>query len=315
MDAVDFDRLRWGARFSLYCPADVQVQGGGLFVLGPPSVVAAGLLGNAIGNAIGNARARRLAAPQWRIVGQGDVSLAADQLVARWPGNVDVSVPFRTITSWKATASGVEITRVGWAPLRVDTSDPQGFAGWFGYLANGKTWRPPVLQSLQVECPVVSWCQQDPRFTFGLPEGWLGATPDWFARAGQYMAPDRVVAAVCRYDGPIELTFWVVQKAQPDPRMTQAVIEQGADEVAADMAMRSRGSFADPIELADVGGERATIFHLSRGAPDPLESVHIFVTHDGGLYNGTLRVPSQDDQYRGAVHELHTMLATWHWYG
>jgi hypothetical protein len=288
--AVEASQLRWAATVSIYCPADVELRQHGLFVLGPPSVVAGALLGRALGQGIAHARASRIAAPQWRVAGHGEVILTEDLLVARGITNFDVHVPFRTITSWRDTPGGVELERVGWAPLRADVHDPSSFRQWFAYLATDKTWRPPVLTTPQVCRPIVEWCQQDPRLTFGLPEGWSAASAEWLAGLTEDFAPHgRAIAGARRFSPPLTLNMFIVELF-PSEELAPEMIERTADEVAAQMAMGADASFTDPVELLDVDSERATLFHLTHPKVGPADVAHFFVTHAGCLYKGTFFV-------------------------
>lgn len=315
--SVETSQLRWAGMISAYCPADVEIRERGLFVLGPPSVVAGALLGQVLGQGIAHRRARQLAAPQWRVVGQGEVILTDDQLVVRGVQGTDVHVPFRTITSWHRTAGGVELARVAWAPLRADVHHPKSFQEWFAYLATDKTWRPPVLATPELSREIVGWCQQDPRFTFGVPAGWSVADPAWLAGLTEDYAPGARVLAGARRFAPA-LTFnMFVMEVFPNEELTPAMIEQTGDEVAAQMAAAVDGSFTDPLELMSLDGERATLFHITYPRLGPADVAHFFVTHAGRLYKGAFFVgptPAGDAPYREALVDLHGMLATWHWY-
>lgn len=314
MAAVDVSRLRWPATISVYCPADVEISRHGLFVIGSPALMGAALLGQAIGTGIGNARARRLAAPQWRRAGQGEVLIREDCLMVWWPGSEWIRVFFRTITSWAATKTGLEIQRAGWGPIRLDVQEPSSLQQWFGYMATGKTWKPPTLQTLQITWPMVGWCQQYPGFTFGLPQGWIAATPEWFGMAARKFAPAQVVVGVHRPDTPHSM-YMNVLAIPPGEEITPEMIEKTPDECAAALAMFSNSAFEDPIELINLDGERGTIFHLSYRGSDPTEILHFFVTHAGRFFAGEFLVDAPSAaSYQDNLPQLHSMLATWHWY-
>jgi hypothetical protein len=331
---VDYAQLRWAASIQVYCSMDVPVVRNNLFVLGSPSLVAAALVGRAAGTAIGHARARRMAAPQWRSVGQGEVYLDATGMRVRWDGT-DITVPYRTITGWQVIPQGLQIERVAWAALAVQVHDPGSFQQWFARLAEGQTWQPPTLTTLEASQEVVGLCQDDPRFTFGLPAGFAPSDPQWLA-GKQQQSPGRIVASVNQLIGDdVGVCFWVMEMPlslfSADEVSPQTVVEK-PEEVAAAMAYAGGTPFTDPVELVTLGGERASTFHLSFVGPEPKEHEYVFVTHHGTFYLGTFtlwpNVPNiegvdaatrQDWQARLALlrvarrEDFHTMLATWRW--
>lgn len=313
--AVDLAQLRWPATISVYCSADVELRRHGLFVIGSVPFVAAALGGYAVLGAIGKGRARQRAAPQWRVVSQGEVRLDPDRVIVRWPDGNDVHVPYRTITSWRRDRDALELERVGWAPLRIEVHDLGSFQQWFEYFAAGKTWVPPRLQTVEAMVPVVGSCQQDRRFAFGVPAGWSDADREWLAWVGEDYTPARVVAGVRRLSPPVALNFVVLEIPRGEEPTLDSVASR-PDEVAAQMAYFSGGSFSDPVELLDLDGEAATSFHISQPGAEPQERTYLFVTHAGSFFGAVFAVlptPADDGPYRQALPELHTMLATWHW--
>lgn len=164
---------------------------------------------------------------------------------------------------------------------------------------------------------IVGWCQQDLRFTFGVPEGWSVADPEWLAGLTEDYAPGACVIAGARRFTPTLTLNMFVMEIFPNEELTPATIEQTADEVAAHMAMSAGANFTDPVELIDLDGERATRFHLTYPRLGPAEVAHFFETHRARLYKGAFFVgptPTGDARYREALPDLNSMLATWHWH-
>ena len=316
MRTVDTSELRWRGVVSIFCDATVDIQRHGLFVVGPPSVVAGALLGRALGHEIAKRRAARLTAPQWRILGGHEVILTDQSLVVRRSDDFDISVPFRTIVRWDFAPGGIWIQRAGWAPLSVSVNDPKSFLEWFPFLVEGNTWRPPILELPKQTGPIVDWCQHDHRFTFGIPQGWFPGERDWLAWWEEDYAPARVIAGVRRLEGSAALIMLVLA-VPPNEDINAKMIEDHADEIAAQMATWFGGTFDDPIRLVDLDGDCATLFHLSRRAgPEPMEVDHFFVVHEGQVFAGRFAgtSPVGDAEYRRARPDLDSMLATWHWY-
>lgn len=308
--------LRWNATVSLFCEAEVDIQRYGFFVVGPPSVVAGALLGRSIVDEFSRRRAARLAAPQWRSIGNHEVVLTETAIVVRRYNDFDISVPFRTIVRWDPAPSGISIQRVGWAPLAFSVNDPQSFHEWFRYLATGHTWKPPVLERPQQKGPIVEWCQQDRRFTFGIPEGWVLGERDWLAWWEEDYAPARVIAGIRRFEGPAALVMLVLE-VPPNKELNPETIERHADELAAYMAIWFGGTFDDPIRIVDLDGDRAVLFHLSRrSGPEPMEVDHFFVVHGQQVFSGRFAgtSPTGDAEYQRARPNWDSILATWHWY-
>jgi hypothetical protein len=315
MRTVEMSELRWQATVSLFCPANVTLHQRGLFVIGPPSVVAGALAGRAIGRQIARGRAVRMADAQWRVVGYGEIVMLEDRIVVRQATQFDVSVPFRTITSWEADRGGLTLYRAGWAPIRLHVNDPKSLREWFEYLAAGHLWRPPVLETVYATRPIEAWCQQDHRFTFGIPWGWFLGDPEWLRSWEADYAPARVLAGVRRMELPSALLMMVLE-LPPDDEINPDLIENHGDELAAHTAYFFGGAFHDPIRLIDVDGTRAMLFHVSRGYPDPMEVEQFYMLRGGRIFNGRYAVatPAGDEAYHSARPDFESMLATWHWY-
>jgi hypothetical protein len=206
--------------------------------------------------------------------------------------------------------------RAGWAPLAVSVNDPKSFLEWFPYLVTGNTWKPPILEAPNQSGPIVGWCQHDRRFTFGIPQGWVLGDRDWLAWWEEDYRPARVVAGVRQLVGDAALIMLVLE-VPPNKDLNAEMIENHADEIAAQMATWFGGTFDDPIRLVDLHGDRATMFHLSRrSGPEPMEVNHFFVVHEGQVFAGRFAgtSPSGDAAYRRARPDLDSMMATWNWY-
>jgi hypothetical protein len=102
----------------------------------------------------------------------------------------------------------------------------------------------------------------------------------------------------------------IVSEVPPNPEVIPEQIEQRADEFAATAAMSWGFAFDDPLELVNLDGERAIMFHLSDRSADPHELWQFFATHAGRFYWGQF-IAKPDP---ANLADIHSILASWHWY-
>jgi hypothetical protein len=229
--------------------------------------------------------------------------------------SVDLEIPYRLMRSSGSDARGVWFDVVGRGELRLQPHDRGEFVQWLAHLSHGKTWQPPARVSMQVEAPVVAWCQQDPRFTFGLPDRWIPAPPQALADYGRFFSPSVLRAGVLVDAGEWEPQVFVIDNGPVDAVTRQA----DAESLAAMLVAATNISPVGPIEVTTLGGEAVALLRGTswddEGALD--ERCYGILSHGGtsyALWYGIIGGTAGDGSYETWVSHFHTMLATWHWY-
>jgi hypothetical protein len=314
--ASQLERFRCLVNVELYCPAEVSVRKSGFFAIGSPAVITGVAIGRLMGVQHAKAKARKLAKVQWRRYAQADAVLTDDRVALTLGRGERYELPYSTVKSWRTTRHGLEIERVKFSPVRLRSHDQESLVQQFASLAENHTWRPPVAEELAVEREVVGWCQQDARFTFGVPVGWVPPDAEWMA-AMVRAVPGRPVAMVQLLDAGRTIWNVLVAELSRDAYLNPEFVEEAADEVAAQLAGSMRGNVIGPIRILSLGGERAIAMRVSSAPDDPRDVTHIFFTHDGAFFAVLYAVvPSLagDGGCEAHLPDLHTMLATWKWY-
>jgi hypothetical protein len=311
-------RFACRADVDAYCPADVSVRQSGLFVVGPPTVVAAAVVGRMIGLQNARKKARRLAKAQWRKMGHSDVSLSSDRMTVALQGQ-RYEVPYATVTGWSTGRRGLEVHRVKWAPLRIRARDQASLESWFSELSGGRTWQPPIAETVQVERQITGWNQQSPSFTFGCPAGWEYADPSWMAAvSAESGGAGRAVAAMRNgLDPAIAWTVLVLEIPATD-ELNPALVEQAADDVAAQLASAMHAEVVGRTKVVSVGGERGIVMRTCRSVFDSIDVEHIWLSHGNRFYDiSYVSCPAiaGDGLYDRFLPDFHTMIASWQWYG
>jgi hypothetical protein len=308
--------VRYGCAVNveLFCPAEVAVNKAGFFALGNSAFIAGAIAGRLMGVQHAKAKARKLARPQWRQYTQAQATLTDDRVILAFEGQ-RYDLAYSTVRNWKATQQGLEIERVKFDPVRLRASDHDTLVQWFARLAEGHTWQPPVAEQLTAEREVAQWCQQDPRFTFGVPPGWEWPGQAWMAMMGQ-RTPGRPIAALTTGYTDVYWNALVVELMR-DEYLNPEFVEEAADEVAAQIAGDMRGSVVGPIRILSLGGERTIAMRVSGPPDDKRDVTYMFLTHNGAFFLVMYAVVGSvatDGDYYICLPDVNTMLATWHWY-
>ncbi len=302
----------------------------GLIIAGSPSLAAWSLLGVAAARLYGGVRARQLEGQTISVPATGDAMLTDDCVVLRLvvapqtgrttlkggvsDRSVDLEIPYRLIGRWGSEQRGVWLDVVGRGALWLQPHDRGEFGQWLGHLSHGKTWQPPTRVILRAEAAVVGWCQQDPRFTFGLPDRWVPAPPEALASYGAFFHPSVLRAGVLLPADQWEAQVFVIDNGPAD-----AV--GGADELslAAMLAAATDIVHNGPIEVTTLGGEpvallRGYSWDAEGGSNDRCYGA---LAHGGtshALWYGVVGGALGDGGYETWLPHFRTMLATWHWY-
>jgi hypothetical protein len=165
-----------------------------------------------------------------------------------------------------------------------------------------------------VERGVVGWCQQDSRYTFGLPQQWVPAQPGPLADYGRLFQPSQLRAGVLLEAGQWEAQVFVIDNGPAQEFLSKA----DAESLAALLAAATDITPVGPIQLTALGGETVA---LMRGTSSTSEGVfdrcYGTFAHGGTLYAlwyGVVGGPIGDGAYERWLPDFHTMMATWHWY-
>src|SRR5579859_1147414 len=146
---------------------------------------------------------------------------------------------------------GVWLEVVGRGTMWLHPQDRGEFPQWLAHLSQGKTWQPPTRVAMQSSSPIAGWCQQDPRFTFGLPDRWVQAPPHALADYGGLFAPSVLRCGVVATAGEWEAQVFVIDDgpvAAPGGRADEQFL-------AATLAEPPNISANGPTEVTTVDGE------------------------------------------------------------
>jgi hypothetical protein len=166
---------------------------------------------------------------------------------------------------------------------------------------------------MQVEAPVVGWCQQDPRFTFGLPDRWVPAPAHALADYGHYFHPSVLRACVILVAGDWEAQVFVIDNGPVD-----AGRHTDEESLAAMLAEATNISPHGPIEVTAAAGEPVALLRgYSWPEAEAVDRCYGALAHAGTLYAlwyGIVGGTTGDGSYETWAPHFRTMLATWHWY-
>jgi hypothetical protein len=228
--------------------------------------------------------------------------------------SVQLEIPYRLMRQSGTDQGGVYLDVVGRGVLRLHPRDEGGFAQWLAHLSYNKTWQDPSALQLRVERPVVGWCQQDSRYTFGLPQQWVPAEPGPLTDYGRLFQPSQLRAGVLFEAGQWEAQVFVIDNGPVQEFLATA----DAESLAALLAAATEITPAGPIQVAALGGETVA---LLRGTSSTSEGVfdrcYGAFAHGGVLYAlwyGVVGGTIGDGAYDRWLADFHTMMATWHWY-
>jgi hypothetical protein len=288
------------------------------------------LLGTAAVQAYGSAKAARLEGQTVWAPATGEAVLTDDGVqlhlvVAPKVGrthirggpsdrSADLHIPYRLIGRCGSDHRGVWLDVTSRGTLWLHPQDRGEFAQWLAHLSYGKTWQPPVRVAMQVNSPVAGWCQQDPRFTFGLPQRWVQAPPHALADYGRLFAPSVLRAGVVEAAGEWEAQVFVIDNgpvAAPGGRADEQFL-------AVRLAEAPNISPQGPIEVTTVDGELAALLRsYSWQGGEAVDRCYGAFAHADTMYAlwyGVVGGTTGDGSYENWLPAFHTMLATWHWY-
>lgn len=299
-------------------------------IAGSPSLAAWSLLGVAAARLYGGMKAKQLEGQTVSVPATGEAVLMDDRLLLRLvvapqaggvtlrggPGDrsVDLEIPYRVIRRSGSDPRGVWLDVVGRDAIWLQPQDRGEFGQWLARLTDGKTWRAPERVTMRAEVPVVGWLQQDPRFTLGLPAGWVPAPPPALADYGRFFLPSVLRAGALLDAGVHEAQVLVIENG-PASAVTPKSDE---DSLAAIFASAANITPNGPITITTAGGEPLALLRGFSWAEGRLEdrcygalaragvSYAIWYTIAGGN--------AGDGSYEAWLPHFHTMLATWHWY-
>jgi hypothetical protein len=310
---------------------NVQMRQRSVFVAGSPSTVGWAAAGVAAATLYGRSRQRRLEG-QTRLVGaSGEAVLMDDRLALRLVATdklrrvkvtgdaasrtVDYEIPYRIIRQWGTDRRGVWLDVVGQGVMSVQPQDRGEFAQWFAHLSHEKTWRDPTPLEVTPQRPVVGWCQQDRRFVFGMPGGWVHPTPQAFTEYARNFAPWTQRALIFIEDGDWEAQVLVFDLTGDQARDSPTEPELLAVECAAATSISPMG----PIHLTNLDGQPAV---LMRGVSSTwggiVDRTYVHLNRHGvpyGIWYSVLGGAVGDGSHERWLPDFRTMLATWHWYG
>jgi len=329
--AVSDQVVRYRSNVQTYLPFTLENVTSGqrrLVVLGSPSVLAWSMVGIAAMAMHGRAKARSLEGREVSVPASGEVVLTGDglslrvmtgsqvggvQLRAGGSSWVDLQIPYRLVRRWGREAHGVWLEVVGRGPIWLQTSADQDLAGWIAHLSQGRTWQPPIPMDLPGPSSAIGgWCQQDPRFTFGFPQGWDYFPRDAFADFARSFTPDLLRCGVGLDAGRWEVQVLVIDCGpasahlpHADPESLSALLIEGLNPPGVISLVTLDG---DPAVLARAAKPTAEgVFDRTYGA----------VVHDGvlfALWYGAVGGTLGDGSHERWLPHFHSMLATWHWY-
>jgi len=306
---------------------NVSSDSPGVIVFGGPWA----LLGVAAGRAYGRARAARLEGETVMAPASGEAVLTDDGVQLRLvvapkvgrttirggpsDRSAELHIPYRLIWRCGSDHRGVWLEVVGRGTMWLHPQDRGEFPQWLAHLSRGKTWQPPARVAIQASSPIAGWCQQDPRFTFGLPDRWVQAPPHALADYGGLFAPSVLRCGVVATAGEWEAQVFVIDDgpvAAPGGRADEQYL-------AATLAEVPNISANGPTEVTTVDGEIAALLRsYSWQGGEAIERCYGALAHAGTMYAlwyGVVGGTTGDGSYENWLPGFHTMLATWHWYG
>jgi len=303
---------------------------GRTFIIGSTSLVAWAALGSAAMTVWGRARAAGLQGQIRMVPTSGEAALMDDRIILRVVVPVEVAgvrlrgdansrsvnmeIPYRLVKQCGTDKAGVYLDVVGRGVLRLQPRDGGDFAQWLAHLSHNKTWQAPSPLELVAERQVVGWCQQDPRYTFGLPQQWVAANSGPLADYGRLFQPSVLRAGVLLDGGAWEAQVFVIENGPIQEFIPQPNPDSLAALLVAAIEIRSAG----PVQIAAIGGETLALLRgTSETSDGTFDRCYGAFAHDGVLYAlwyGVVGGTIGDGSYERWLPDFHSMLATWHWY-
>jgi hypothetical protein len=301
-----------------------------MFFLGSSNTIAWSMLAIAAMALHGQAQAHRLEGKTVQVPASGEATLADDRVVLRLviaptaagvqlradanARSVNLEFPYRVIRRFGQDGDKVYLDIAGRGPLWLHPRDRGEFHQWLAHLSYNKMWEPPTPIVIQAESPVLGWCQQDPTFTFGLPERWGSPPPRALADYGREMLPSLLRAGVGLDAGEWEGQMFVIDNGSLQAAGRQA----NAESLAAMMAEVTAISPFGPIQQTTIGGDEAVLLRGTSQTPTGVfDRCYCFFGHGDTLYAlmyGVVGGQLGDGSYERWLPHFHTMIATWHWY-
>jgi hypothetical protein len=301
-----------------------------MFFVGSQNTVAWSMLAVAGMALHGQAKAHDLEGNTISVPASGDATLSDDRVVLQLmiptkvsgvslrgdasSRSVNLEIPYRAIQSWGKDHDNIRLDIVGRGPMWLRPRDTGDFQQWLAHLSYNKTWQPPTPVQIQVETPIVSWCQQNAQFTFGLPERWNAAPPQFLADYARGFLPSIVRAAVGLDAGRWEVQVFVIDDGSLQARGRPANIES----LDAMLAESTNISPIGAVQLASLGGEPLLLLRgTSWTAEGLVDRCYGSIAHRDTHYMLWFNIVDArvgDGSYENFLPHFHTMIATWHWY-
>lgn len=228
---------------------------------------------------------------------------------------LELEIPYRLIRTWGADQRGVYLDLLKRGAMWLHPQDRGDFQQWLAHLAYGKTWVRPEPEEAKAEVPIVGWCQQDRRFTFGMPAGWGQPPPEAWAISARNFLPSTQVACIGMNAGQWEPQMVVVDIGLAQTDSSQDLVEALAADIAEASSITPKGGRqllslnGDPMVLTRGTSLTTTREWVDRGYGS--------VVHKGSqflLWYNIVDASVGDGSYERWLPDLHSMIATWHWY-
>jgi len=301
------------------------------FIAGTGTAEGLAALGVAAMTLLGRARQRHLEGQVRFVPAVGDAVLMEDRIALHLvaTGNVrgvtitndaadrtvDIDIYYRWLKRWGQEPAGVYLDMGDQGVIWVQPRDNGEFVQWLAHLSYDKTWKPPTPLELTAEVPVARWCQQDPRYTFGMPEQWQDPpSPQAFAQfAADYTAPLALRVFVGRVDGAWEAQLLVIEICGVDAR--EAFTEPQV--MATEFVVAHDVHLVGPMYATNLGGQPAALFRGTISTSTGIVDVtYLHVIRNNTPFMIWYRVGGTvgDGSHERWLPHVHTMLSTWHWY-
>ena len=297
-----------------------------LFIVAAPSTAAWAAFAAVAMRLYGNAKASGLEGRTVAVPAEGEAILMDDRVVIRAVINaraggvrlrgdmnsrtIDLEIPYRVVRSFGTDSRGVWLDVVGRGAVWLQPQDRGEFGQWLAHLSYNRTWQPPQQLALE-RGAIAGWCQQDPRYTFGLPSGWGQPPAAALADYARLFQPSVVRCAVLLDAGQWEAQVFVIEDGP------WAGLGDG-DALAASILSATNISPVGAAQVTNVGGEAvACVRGTSWSTSGQEERCYGALVHGGirfFLWYGTVGGAVGDGSYERYLADFHTMLATWHWY-
>lgn len=321
--------MRYRCGVTLQVPVtlgNVANQQRSIFMFGTPSTAAWAAFAAVAMRLYGDAKARGLEGKTITVAAQGEAILMDDRVEIRAvidqrsggltlrndaaQRTVDLEIPFRIVRSCGADQRGVWLDVVGRGAVWLQPKDKGEFGQWLAHLSYDRTWRPPQTLT-PAPGPVAGWCQQDPRYTFGMPAGWGAPPAAALADYARLFQPSIIRCAVGLDAGQWEAQVFVIEDGPWDGPVD-------GDSLAASILSATNINPAGSAQAINLGGDTAALVRgTSWSSAGQEERCYGAVVHGGTrfmLWYATVGGAIGDGAYERYLADFHTMLATWHWY-